>query len=239
MAAQCKQTDIGRMNHGGPRSRSLRLLLTALLMSLSVAPLAAFEFFGIDLNIGYSTYFNGHRVDEDGILIEGSDVDPLNFTFGVGASFEFAPLLRFSPALDVFWQNFLLLDDGKVVPTQSENINAASVTTLLLSIPWTHHFELGEGFGVGFAVSPTLVFRIPTSSESSTDLAGTAEYFYSELRFFYPEAQLWVGYELNDAIDILLSFRALMPIHNLWTRFNVPIADELMTLLFLKLRFKV
>ena len=221
------------MRHG------VRLLLVCLSMGVCIAPLAAFEFFGIDLNIGYNFYTNGYRVDQDGILVEGSDVDPLNLTFGIGASFEFAPLLRFSPALDVFWQDFLLLDNGKVVPTQTESANAASVTTLLLSIPWTHHFELGGGFGLGFAISPTFVFRIPTSNQSGTNLAGTAEYFYSELRFFYPEAQLWVGYELNDIIDILLFFRALVPIHNLWTRFDVTFTDELMASLFLKLRFKL
>jgi hypothetical protein len=201
-----------------------------LLFLLVATTLPALQVPELDVHIGSSWIGNGYTEDADGNAVQGSDVSPLNFTAGFGVQMEFAPLVRFAPTLFLYWQEYLETDNGKVVPTQIETGSAvgdlAGSLGLLLSLPYVYEWQLSEELGVMAGFSPSLVFRLPMQPIEGSSLGGLYGYFFSEARFLVPELVGSLLYRVNDSIRFGLNLRLFLPMHNLWTEYEVRFFDE-------------
>lgn len=214
-------------------------LILGLLLSAATAA-EAVEVGELNVHLGQAWIGNGYTEDADGEPVQGSDVSPLNFAGGFGVDLEFAPRLRFAPTLFFYWQEYLETPDGKVVPTQIETGTAAGEIAgtlgLILSIPYIYEFRLSEETAILTGASPSLVVRLPVQPIEGSELGGLYGYFFSEARFFMPELTASFLYRLSETVRFGLNLRLFMPLHNLWTQYEVEFFDEAIILPNLELR---
>ncbi len=211
-------------------------LLTVLLGILALvfaAPSAhAVEFSTIDVNFGQLWIGNAYKEDENGDPIQGSDVSPLNLAGGVGTMVTIVPGLTFNPSIDFFWQEYLYTESGKVVPTQIETGTTvgpiAGTLGIIIALPYVYSITLSEELELFLGASPSFLLRFPLRSIEGSETSDLTSYFYSSLRFFYPELQAKLFYTLTDRVSLGFSLRIFVPVHNLWDEFSVPFWDELM-----------
>jgi hypothetical protein len=214
--------------------RTTRILGTLFFLVSCLSPpnATALEFKTFDVNFGQLWIGNAYKEDEAGDPIQGSDVSPLNLAGGVGTLVEIVPGVTLNPAVDFFWQEYLLTESGKVVPTQIETGTAvgpiAGTLGLILSVPYVHSITLSEELELFLGASPSFLLRFPVRPVEGSDTGELTSYFYSSGRFFYPELQSKLFYRLTDDVSLGFSLRIFVPIHNLWDEFDVAFWDELM-----------
>jgi hypothetical protein len=215
----------------GRTTRFLGALLFVL-SCVSVPTAGAIEFQTLDVNFGQLWIGNAYKENEAGDPIQGSDVSPLNLAGGVGTLVEIVPGLRLNPAIDFFWQEYLLTESGKVVPTQIETGTAvgpiAGTLGVILSVPYVYSITLSEELELFVGASPSFLLRFPLRPVEGSDTGELSSYFYSSGRFFYPELQTKLFYSLTDDVSLGFSLRIFVPVHNLWDEFDVAFWDELM-----------
>lgn len=218
----------------------LKGIALCLLLSSVPAVLPALELSEVNLHLGQAWIGNGYTENADGESVQGSDVSPLVLTGGVGLQLDVAPRMRFAPTLFFYRQEYLETPEGKVVPTQSETGSAAGELAgtlgLLLSIPYVYEWSLGENVAVIAGASPSLVLRFPVQPIEGSEKGGLYEYFYSEARFLLPEVLGSLLYRVNDSLRFGLNLRAFLPVHNLWTAYEVELFDEAVVLPNLEVR---
>lgn len=199
---------------------------------VSTPDAGALEFQTLDVNFGQLWIGNAYKEDEAGDPIQGSDVSPLNLAGGVGTLVEVVPGLTLNPAIDFFWQEYLLTDSGKAVPTQIETGTAvgpiAGTLGIILSVPYVHAITLSDELKLFLGASPSLLLRFPLRPVEGSDTGELSSYFYSSGRFFYPELQTKLFYTLTETVSLGFSLRIFLPVHNLWNEFDVAFWDELM-----------
>jgi hypothetical protein len=214
-------------------------LILAMLLSAAVA-VEAVEVTELDIHLGQVWIGNGYTEDASGEPVQGSDVSPLNFVGGFGVDIEFAPRVRFAPTMLLYWQEYLETPEGKVVPTQIETGTAAGEIAgslgLVVSIPYVREWRLSEELAVLAGASPSLVFRLPMQPVEGSELGGLYGYFFSEARFLLPEVLGSFLYRINDTVRFGLNVRVFLPVHNLWTKYEVDFYDEAMIMPNLELR---
>ncbi|MFP4432108.1 MAG: hypothetical protein ACOCW6_04990 [Spirochaetota bacterium] len=211
-----------------------RLLGAVLLVVSCLSPrnATALEFQTLDINFGQLWIGNAYKEDEAGDPIQGSDVSPLNLAGGVGTLVEIVPGVTLNPAVDFFWQEYLLTESGKVVPTQIETGTAvgpiAGSLGIILSVPYVHSITVSEELELALGASPSFLLRFPLRPIEGSDTGELSSYFYSSGRFFYPELQTKLFYSLTDTASLGFSLRIFVPVHNLWDEYDVAFWDELM-----------
>ncbi|MFP4373877.1 MAG: hypothetical protein ACLFPO_06090 [Spirochaetaceae bacterium] len=221
------------------RATARTALILALLLSAAGAA-SALEIGELDLHLGQAWIGNGYTTDADGEPVQGSDVSPLNVTAGFGVDLEFAPRVRFAPTLFFFWQEYLETPSGKAVPTQIETGTAAGEIAgsigLILSMPYVYEWQLSEDVALLAGASPSVVARLPARPIEGSEVGGLYEYFFSEARFLLPEITGSFLYRLNESLRFGLNLRVFLPLHNLWTQYEVDFYDEAVILPNLELR---
>ncbi len=199
---------------------------------LSTPEAGALEFQTLDVNFGQLWIGNAYKENAAGDPIQGSDVSPLNLAGGVGTLVEVVPGMTLNPAVDFFWQEYLLTESGKGVPTQIETGTAAGPIAgslgIILSVPYVHSISLSEELELFLGASPSFLLRFPLRPVEGSDTGELSSYFYSSGRFFYPELQTKLFYTLTDTVSLGFSLRIFVPIHNVWDEFDVAFWDELM-----------
>ena len=226
----------------GRISRTLSLPLTlscTLLFGIAtVAP--ALEVSELNIHLGQAWIGNGYTEGADGESVQGSDVSPLNLVGGFGVQLDFTQTVRFAPSAFLYWQEYLETPDGKVVPTQIETGSQAGELAgtlgLLVSLPYVYEWRLSEEFAVLAGASPSLVFRFPAQPIENSELGGLYNYFYSEARFLLPELNGSFLYRVSERVRFGLNLRVFLPVHNLWTQYEVDFFDEAIILPNLELR---
>lgn len=223
-------------------SSSLSKPLTFSCVLLFGAALAApaLEVSELNLHLGQAWIGNGYTEDADGETVQGSDVSPLNLVGGVAVQLDFAPALRFAPGLFLYRQEYLEPPDGKVVPTQIETGSQAGEIAgtlgLLVSLPYVYEWKLSEELAILAGASPSLVLRFPAQPIENSELGGLYDYFYSEARYLLPELNASFLYRVNERLRFGLNLRAFLPVHNLWTQYEVEFYDEAIILPNLEMR---
>lgn len=214
-----------------------------ILIALSVTGAShAVTVVGVDVRGGVAWIGNGYREYPDGTTVQGSDVSPLRPLLGAAVPLQFSPHAVFTPALDLFWQDYLAVEDGKVVPTQIETGSAAGdiagTLGVILSLPVTYEWRTGERFTLGAGGGLALVLRLPLGPIDGSDASPLWNYFYSDLRFLYPEAQFALRYEASETIEVGGLLRVLWPVAPLITDYDVPFWDEMKIALMTTVRFR-
>lgn len=214
-----------------------------ILIALSVVHAGhAWTVAGIDVRGGVTWIGNGYREYPDGTTVQGSDVSPLRPFLGAGVPLQLSPTLVFTPALDLFRQEYLAVQDGKVVPTQIETGSAAgdlaATLGIVLSLPLSYEWRPAERFTLGVGGGPTLVFRLPLGPIDGSDASPLWDYFFSDLRFLYPEAQFLLRYAASERIEVGGLLRVLWPVAPIITDYDVPLWDEMKIALMATVRFR-
>jgi hypothetical protein len=223
-----------------PARRSAQMVFFLCVLLAVALQAHAFEVSELDFHLGQAWIGNGYTEDADGNSVQGSDVSPLNFTAGFGAQLELAPFVKLAPTLLLYWQEYLETPSGKAVPTQIETGSAAGdlagSLALLLSVPYVYEWSLNENMAISAGVSPSFVFRLPVRPIEGSEVGGLYGYFFSEARFIVPEILGSFLYRINDTVRFGINLRIFLPVHNLWTKYEVAFFDEAMILPNLELR---
>jgi hypothetical protein len=222
--------------------KARRIVVVILVALVATHTAGAFTVLGIDARLGQGWIGNGYREDSSGNAIQGSDVSPLKLLGGVALPLAMRPGLHLTPALDVYLQEYLATPDGKVVPTQIETGTAAgdlaTTLSLILSAPVTREWQLRERLRVGAGGGLSLLLRLPVGPIEGSDTGPLWSYFYSGMRFLYPEAQGTISYELSERVEVGGILRVLFPVHSIWSEYDVPVWDEMMIAVLATFRFR-
>ncbi len=227
----------------GTRKSAGAVLFALVMLCLAVgAPrVHAVELVGYDLRIGQTWIGNGYRTDGSGAAVQGSDVSPIRLLAGAGFPLRIRETLLVTPAIDFYLQEYLATPNGKVVPTQIETGTAAGdlATTLgiLVSAPVTREWRVGENLRLGAGGGIALLIRLPIGPIEGSDTGPLWDYFYAGVRFLYPEAQGTLTYELSNRIEVGGMLRLLLPVHSLWSEYDVPAWDATMIALQASFRY--
>ncbi len=226
-----------------------RYSAVALLLVLAAhgAAAQALSFEGLEFRAGMLWIGNSFTEDADGNPVQGSEVSPLRFSPGISALFRLPGVWRFTPGLDFYYQEYLQPKNqpyDKVVPTQIETGSGegdiAGTFGVLLSLPVGPELSLGEDWSLAFALSPTLALRFPLIAIEGSDTDGLFEYFYSDGRFFTPEARARLGYQVSPQLEVGALLRGLYPVANLYAELEDGVEwwDELMVGITLSIAYR-
>jgi hypothetical protein len=201
---------------------------TVILALLALVPAAAFGLGFEAVTLGFAEAWTGNGYvptpDDPGgtydFEVTGSEpmpIDPfvsVGVRFGLLAGFESGAVMGFSPALQLGWRRYLLLQSGRVVPAQIEaaagaegntpGVGSADVLTVRLPLPLAFELRFG-GNAVWMSISPTLQARLPVwgyeLSSPDADLSGMFSFFYDDYRFVTPEAALGYRFRVSDHFE--------------------------------------
>lgn len=206
-------------------------------------PLAGFEFHSVQLTLAETWIGNGYQTTEGGDPVQGSDVSPLRFTIGGATRVGFGKWLQFRPGLAVLWQEYLLTDSGKVVPTQIETGTSvgplAGTLVTVLRLPWVYEHSFSNELVLGGGAGMSFPFHWPVSPIEGSDVSGLWDYFYGSLRFVSPELQGYLSYPIGEQTSFGVDLHWLLPWHNLWDGFEVPFWDGMQVSLGLSLHYRL
>lgn len=198
--------------------RNRAALLCALLILFSAAA-GAFEFRAITLSFDQAWTGNGYVPNPGGTYdfdVTGSEAMPIDGFGGVGVRMDLIDgfissggVLAFAPAVEFGYRRYALFASGRVVPAPTETGNveedgvigpgSADVLTVRLPLAFRYEITYASGAVLHTSVSPTVLLRFPVANEvlrdSSTNLSGMTDWFFSDLRFLIPE--IGVGYRLQ------------------------------------------
>ena len=225
--------------------RRLAALASLLILTASGAAAQTLSLEGYEFRAGLLWIGNGFTETDNGEAVHGSEVSPLRFSPGFSLLFRLPGLWRFTPGIDLYYQEYLDPDSyDKVVPTQIETGSGegdlAGTFGLLFSLPVGIEARTAEGWRLGLAASPTLTFRLPLIAIEGSDTAGLFEYFFASGRFFTPELRMRIGYEITPQLEAAALLRGLYPIANLYADTEPGVAwwDEMMVALTLSIAYR-
>src|SRR5574344_438611 len=151
---------------------------------------------------------------------------PLHSTIGVGYSFHIFQFLLFQPRLTGWSQYYLWNEDTSYAyPAEVENRTATAIT-LLIDLPLIIPVGTSKnmtGFGLGFGFLPRYSFLSNGVSSDDTGTSGTAQsdvsnindWFWSDVRYLYPEASLAYIHLLSNGWRLGLEARFYLPLGSL------------------------
>ncbi|MFW5995376.1 MAG: hypothetical protein ACOCRN_04620 [Spirochaetia bacterium] len=210
------------------RSRVVTLLL---LFSIA-GPAGALS---LDLRAGPLWIGNAYLQPFTETRIEGSEVSPLLTLPGVSVGIPIDSTFTFSPGLDIWYKDYAFTE-GRGVPTGIETApseqagrEVAGTVGFMLSPAVDAHFPTGEATSVFAGFSPTLLLRAPLAPIEESPTQSLTGYFYSDLRFFYPELRFGGTYEYTETLGIRALFRTFLPVTGLAdSEVALPWWDQLM-----------
>jgi hypothetical protein len=140
------------------------------------------------------------------------------------------------------WGTYYLYQDDRALPAEVE-FRDFWVLGLVADARVGHTFRIGESAFIGARGGLALLLRapipLPVSPTARENLGPTFGYFYGKARFLYPEAEVFGGFPLTDAISLRLSLRGYLPVFHLWDGERLPFGDQLMLSGLVGLTFKL
>ena len=166
----------------------------------------------------------------------------INFNFGSGVIFPWAPGSRFSfePSADIYYYNAEYTAKGQAVSTDV-SFSSAFVLGLLLDAPVVYSLPAGPNFTFGFGAGLCLDVRVafttdPLNAEKTPLMNG---YFWDKARFILPSTLIRGEYKLTDRVDFGFTGRVFWPIYNLWSGDGFGFLDHGMYLVDLSVLYRL
>ncbi|MFP4644315.1 MAG: hypothetical protein ACLFM0_08160 [Spirochaetales bacterium] len=202
----------------------------------------------LDLRGGLVWIGNGYREEYLGRYVEGSDVSPLLTFSGIalhvplGLSFPWDGQLSVAPGVDLWYKDYAFTGEedvsdersGRAVPTQIETApqegrEVAGTLGILLSAPVDVGFPFGDQLVLTTGLSPSVLLRAPINPIEGSDTEKLQDYFYSDLRYLYPELRFGGFWKLSEQLGIHTQLRGFTPVARLLdTEESLPWWDTLM-----------
>ncbi|MFW5995344.1 MAG: hypothetical protein ACOCRN_04455 [Spirochaetia bacterium] len=226
--------------------RPYHLIVFALLTCIALPEAGALS---LDVRGGLVWIGNGYRKEYLDRYIEGSDVSPLLTFSGLGLQ---VPLglalpfwdgeLAFVPGLDFWYKDYAFTGDedfpdeseGRAVPTQigtgrQEGRDVAGTLGILVSLPLDAEFPVTEELTLSGGLSPSVLLRAPVNPIEESDTEELVNYFYSDLRYLYPELRFGGLWEMSERISIHGQLRGFTPVARFYdTEESLPWWDTVM-----------
>ncbi len=159
------------------------------------------------------------------LLIGSTDSEaaptPLLPIIGVSLPIDLPDPFFLEPGLDFF--GLYYFDTGeRTVPTELETAGGFYTQAVLLSIKGGMRYPLTDVLEAGGTVGLDFLLRFPLEE------GGSMDYFYGNLRFFYPELRGFLRWKIVESIGLIFSLRTFIPIFHLWDGEGLPFTDQFM-----------
>ncbi len=202
----------------------------------------------LDVRGGLVWIGNGYRAEYIDRTIEGSDVSPLLTFTGIGMhiplglNLPWDGHLAVSPGFDVWYKDYAFTgdadfpdeSDGRAVPTQIETgpveeREVAGTLGFVVSLPLDVGIRITEPLTLIGGLSPSVLLRAPVNPIEGSNTGELLDYFYSDLRFLYPEARFGGVWEMSDRLGIHTQLRGFAPVARFFdTEESLPWWDTVM-----------
>jgi hypothetical protein len=141
-------------------------------------------------------------------------------TLGACVTFPFSnyPKLTFEPGVDVFWTQYGWGTDDRAHLVEIEANESALVVGAILDAPVLWRYDFSPRFwcklGLGGAVVVRAAFLASGSGASDSEVQDIGFWFYKKLRWFYPDAQVRIAYQLQEKFTFEFTARGFLPLFN-------------------------
>lgn len=167
------------------------------------------------------------QINTDGIETAPS---PISFSIGLGYKLVFANIFSFSPEIN-YWANYYMFYNDRASPASVEKRDAF-VNNFLIDLPVLVNLSTKTSifsFGLGISLLSRLAVSdsvLPENEKYKVNLIN--EYFWSDLRYFYPSTSIYWDQVLENGSSFGLAFKAFYPIAN----FNTNVSSSFQNALF-------
>ncbi len=174
-----------------------------------------------------------------GILYLGnSDTDsapsPILRTIGTTVPFFYQSLLDeltfVIKGQILFWSGYYYFNGSRALPQEveapGEKWNWVLATTIDPRFAFEYSFNHSITAGLDIGLAFLLRFPIISSESSSENSSQILQYFFSNGRFFYPENNLYIIWNVFDNLALSFSLKFMYPIFHLWDTENLPFYDQ-------------
>lgn len=142
---------------------------------------------------------------------------PIQFSAGFGSTIPLNTWFAFSPSMTLF-ANYYLWKEGRAYPAEVEN-RTGIAPSALIELPAVFYAQ-GKKSTFSFGLGATLFLRyafladsVPQSEADS--IKSMNSFFYSNLRFFYPSAQLAYDFTTESGAKAGVVLHAWLPLGSL------------------------
>lgn len=152
---------------------------------------------------------------------------------GAGVNFSFSDFLGFAPALDVYSDEMVYLEEyGRAFPTQKTTGSftgpVAVLLVLNLNLPWYMQVDISGMTSFSLAAGPGLLFRIPVIPLDGTQsMAEISNYTLGSGRWLNFQLEPALDFQVNDWFGFSVGSKVILPIWHLWDGTDLPFWDTL------------
>ncbi len=202
-------------------------------LAISIITISASVVFAYSFKVPYI------GIDAGVLYLGNSDTDsapsPILRTIGTTVPFfyqEVTDNLTFVMKGEMlFWGNYYTFNGTRAVPQEveapGEKWNWVLATTIDPRFALEYNFNESITAGLDLGLVLLLRFPIVSSETSGEDSSHILQYFFGMGRFFYPENNLYIIWNVFDNLSLSFNLKATYPIFHLWDKENLPFYDQL------------
>jgi hypothetical protein len=120
-----------------------------------------------------------------------------------------------------------------VAPAAQETLDGFLTLGTLISFHGGVRYALSPVLTMGGSIGVDLLLRFPieflsVDPNATADTGSAFGWFFGSARFLYPEARLFLRWQVTDAIGLVFNLRAWYPLFRLWDAQALPFPDQFM-----------
>ena len=158
------------------------------------------------------------------------DVSPIVQLFGVSLPLKLSGPFFLEPMIEFFGTDYEWSPDATAVPAQIEAATGFWTFGTLISLHAGARFAVSPKVSIGGSVGADFLLRFPLElfNAGATGEGSALNYFFAKGRFFYPETEFSVLWQVSEPIGLIFNLRAFYPLFHLWDRMGQPFLDQFM-----------
>jgi hypothetical protein len=203
------------------RAKVVVAMIGAMLAASSLSALAIDE---LDVNFGI-IYIGTTDPGASGPSI----VTPL---YGVSLPIQVSGPFFIEPMLELY-TTFYQWTGSAVAPAAMENAQGFLTLGTLLSFHGGMRWAVAPALTLGASLGIDFLLRFPieflmADQNTAADTSSGLGWFFGAARFIYPEARVFLKWQVSPAIGLVLNLRAWYPLFQLWDGQSFPFPDQFM-----------
>ena len=179
-----------------------------------------------DLDVNFGIIYIGTT---DPVASGPSIITPL---YGLSLPIQVSGPFFIEPMLE-FYTTFYQWTGTAVAPAAMENAQGFLTLGTLVSFHGGARWAVSPAITLGGSVGIDFLLRFPieflmADQNAAADTGSGLGWFFGAARFLYPEARLFMKWQVTPAIGLVLNVRAWYPLFQLWDGQNLPFPDQFM-----------
>lgn len=157
---------------------------------------------------------------------EESAPSPLIPTLGLTFPIIDHPFLNLESGFLLF-STYYQYENERATPVELEHRDFWVLGTII-DARFGFEIQITSAFSMGLNACLAFLLRLPVPLfDDVQEVYGSIwGYFYKQVRFFYPETELFAQFAILEKIGLKLSLRAYYPMFHLWDQENLPFLDQ-------------